>query len=388
MIWNSGQVNPIGTQNGISWPKHHLKTAKIKLKFWSGWLTAISCLTLIISIAVASVTYTTRYVYYFYVMPGTYGAFFGIIAGPLGIHAANTKRLSTTKCLWKAHIALCVITIVGSILGMSFGVLGSLDIANYLYRGYCDYYDYYYNGKICIQMYGLIVVETFLSFVLLFVSLICTWSFGCAKCCCDGGGGCCSPLPSFKQSDYDQLQSQISYQRAPIVAQPMANQMMAFNQPMSNAGNQIVQTPYGQTLMVPSNPTMFSPSQGQIYAQSNQSTQPGSYTIQTSNAVQTNPQSTPSVPLHSNINQMQSQSAAANPDAGQTIVPTTALVEPEVNQTPNVIPPPYPAITSNYQKPLPPINKPQSEPSQTDGGDNNAINDPPKPESQQNVENF
>ena len=30
----------------------------------------------------------------------------------------------------------------------------------------------------------------------------------------------------------------------------------------------------------------------------------------------------------------------------------------------------------------------QSEPSQTDGGDNNAINDPPKPESQQNVENF
>ena len=191
----------------------------------------------------------------------------------------------------------------------------------------------------------------------------------------------------YQKSDYENSPSQISYPNPPVVAQPMGNQMMPINQPMSNMGNQIVQTPYGQTLMVPFNATMFSPSQNQIYDQSTPSTQPGSYPLQTPNAVPTNPQSTQSVPLHSNINQMQSQSAAANPDAGQAIAPTTALAEPEVHQTSKVTPPPYPAVTSSYQKPLPPINKPQSEPSQTDAGDNNAINDPPKPESQQNVEN-
>ena len=84
---------------------------------------------------------------------------------------------------------------------------------------------------------------------------------------------------------------------------------------------------------------------------------------------------------------MSCQSATVNSNAGQTISPTTPLAKSDVNQTPKVIPPPYPAVTSNYQKPLPPINKPQSEPSQTDGGDNNAIDDPTKTESQQNVEN-
>ena len=69
----------------------------------------------------------------------------------------------------------------------------------------------------------------------------------------------------------------------------MANQMMTFNQPMGNAGNQIVQTPYGQTVMIPSNATMLNPTQGQIYAQSTPSAQSGSYHVQPSNAVTVNP---------------------------------------------------------------------------------------------------
>ena len=53
---------------------------------------------------------------------------------------------------------------------------------------------------------------------------------------------------------------------------------------------------------------------------------------------------------------MPSQSAAANPDDGQVIAPTTPSAEFEV-------------------KSLQPINNPQSEPSQTDCGDAYAIND-------------
>ena len=41
---------------------------------------------------------------------------------------------------------------------MSFGVLGSMDIARDVYRGYCDYY---YNGKICVQIGLLIFVDFF-----------------------------------------------------------------------------------------------------------------------------------------------------------------------------------------------------------------------------------
>ena len=42
----------------------------------------------------------------FYVMPGSYGAFFGIIAGPLGVCASNSKKINRMKCQWIAHIVL------------------------------------------------------------------------------------------------------------------------------------------------------------------------------------------------------------------------------------------------------------------------------------------
>ena len=60
---------------------------------------------LIFSIAIGGVIFSTLW-YVWYVMPGSYGSFFGLIAGPLGICAANSKRLSATKCNWKAHIVL------------------------------------------------------------------------------------------------------------------------------------------------------------------------------------------------------------------------------------------------------------------------------------------
>merc|ERR1712131_249899 len=133
MVFHSGGVVKPDT-NGVSWPTHHLETARIKLKFWSGWLTAISCITLLISIIIGGVVYSELWRLW-YLMPGAYGSFFGIIAGPLGICASNSKRLSTTKCLWTSHISLCVVTIIGSILGFSFGVIGLMDTA-YRILGY------------------------------------------------------------------------------------------------------------------------------------------------------------------------------------------------------------------------------------------------------------
>ena len=156
-------------------------------------------------------------------------------------------------------------------------------------------------------------------------------------------------------------------QNMPIVAQPMANPTMPITQP--------IQTPYGQTFMVPFNASMFN-------SQPTPSAQSGSYAIQPANAVMVTPytgqHNAQSFSLNSGVNQMPSQSATVNTNAGQTIAPTTISPQSEVNQTPKVIPPPY-------QKPLPPINKSQSEPSQPDRDDtitdSNLLNDPPKPET-------
>ena len=176
------------------------------------------------------------------------------------------------------------------------------------------------------------------------------------------------------KSDYDGPETQISNPNLPITAQPMGN-----------IGNQFVQTPYGQTLMITSNGTMLSPPQGQIYAQFTPSAQSQSYPLQPASAVMANPNSGhysgQSVPSHSNVSQMPSQSTTANSNTGQVIAPTTSVTESEVDQTSKVTPTPY-------QKPLPPIIKPQSESSQPDDGDTNAMNDPPKPENQQAGQNF
>ena len=71
--------------------------------------------------------------------------------------------------------------------------------------------------------------------------------------------------------------------------------------------------------------------------------------------------------VQTNVNQMPSHSTTVNSTAGQVIAPTISLAESEV-------------------KSLPPINKPLSGP-KTDDGYSNDLNDPSKPESQQNVEN-
>lgn len=54
-------------------------------------LGSVIFLAMIFSIAIAAVIYNDLWrVYYF--MPGSYGSFFGLIAGPIGIGAANSKR--------------------------------------------------------------------------------------------------------------------------------------------------------------------------------------------------------------------------------------------------------------------------------------------------------
>ena len=37
-------------------------------------------------------------------MQGLYGAFFGIIAGPIGIRLSNENKIRKMKCLWNAFI--------------------------------------------------------------------------------------------------------------------------------------------------------------------------------------------------------------------------------------------------------------------------------------------
>ena len=66
-------------------------------------------LALIITIAISSVIFvklTGNSHIHTYWVQGAYGSLFGIIAGPPGIAAANSKRLSRTKCLWTSHIVL------------------------------------------------------------------------------------------------------------------------------------------------------------------------------------------------------------------------------------------------------------------------------------------
>ena len=70
-----------------------------------------------------------------------------------------------------------------------------------------------------------------------------------------------------------------------------------------------------------------------------------------------------------NVDQIPSQSTTINSNTSQVIAPTTTLAECEV-------------------KPLPSINKRQTEPSQADNGDAIVLNEPQQPESQQTVENY
>ena len=63
---------------------------------------------LIITIAISAVMFgkTLGNIGHWYWIQGAYGSIPGNIAGPLGIAAANSKRLSRTKCLWTSHIVL------------------------------------------------------------------------------------------------------------------------------------------------------------------------------------------------------------------------------------------------------------------------------------------
>ena len=117
----------------------------------------------------------------------------------------------------------CVFTIIGAVVGFSMGVVVCIDFVWDIYRFDENYYYSSCKNKYwdalelkCVQLIGIVVVETFLSLgkhlyfllsviftikVLVIVSIISTWSFGCASCCmcCGGCTRCCSLLPSFKE---------------------------------------------------------------------------------------------------------------------------------------------------------------------------------------------
>ena len=63
-------------------------------------------------------------VYYCY---GFIGAFWGIIAGLIGIRMSYSNNLSQTKCLWRAYILLIFMTMFGSAAGFVVGILHLLD---------------------------------------------------------------------------------------------------------------------------------------------------------------------------------------------------------------------------------------------------------------------
>ena len=57
---------------------------------------------------------------------------------------------------------------IGSLLGFSFGIIGTMDIARDIRYQYssCSYgsYPYYYTNRTCIQMFAMMAIETFLCF--------------------------------------------------------------------------------------------------------------------------------------------------------------------------------------------------------------------------------
>ena len=66
-----------------------------------------------------------RYGVFDYIFPGFYGAFWGIIAGPIGMSLSYPNHLSQAKrfCLWRAYILLVIFVILASIVGFSMSVL-------------------------------------------------------------------------------------------------------------------------------------------------------------------------------------------------------------------------------------------------------------------------
>ena len=79
---------------------------------------------------------------YFY--NGLIGAAWAIIAGPIGIHISNSKKLHQIKCLWNFYIPLISIGILSTISGFGLGVDSLLKNSNGIYINgiYIDYIAY------------------------------------------------------------------------------------------------------------------------------------------------------------------------------------------------------------------------------------------------------
>ena len=73
---------------------------------------------------------------YFY--NGLIGAVWAIIAGPIGIHISNSKKLHQIKCLWNVYIPLISIGILCTISGFGLGVDSLLKNSNGIYIEYTE----------------------------------------------------------------------------------------------------------------------------------------------------------------------------------------------------------------------------------------------------------
>ena len=78
-----------------------------------------------------------------YFCNGLYGAFWGIIAGPIGIRMSKSNNLSQTKCLWRAYIPLIFITVMGSTAGFILSVFNARFNSSEYYGGRFKLYRFY-----------------------------------------------------------------------------------------------------------------------------------------------------------------------------------------------------------------------------------------------------
>ena len=92
-------------------------------------------------------------------MSGSYGSYFGLFAGPIGIIASMSKKLSRVKSFWIAHIVLvslnhftmnseinfqCVLTSLASIAGLVFGLFSCADLLHNISLANGNCYDTFY----------------------------------------------------------------------------------------------------------------------------------------------------------------------------------------------------------------------------------------------------
>ena len=91
---------------------HKLEIAQVKLRHWSGWITAISALgenfgferfTIFSALIICMANFEIIMIKFF---TGLLGPICGIIAGPIGIRLSYANKIRQMECLLNAFICL------------------------------------------------------------------------------------------------------------------------------------------------------------------------------------------------------------------------------------------------------------------------------------------